>query len=427
MKPARGQLRRVDEAPAVPGRWIVKFQPGTPLQTVSMRDGVNATPLATTLVPDLYLLEGPDFPGTRDGWMANTDVQRLVEYIHPDYFVFLVSQQPTDADFPKQWGLEANKVVHVNGVNGAFIPDPTADIEAMRGWLVYKGSGKTTVAVVDTGLTVAAADLKNRLWMGAGKVGFDFVKSAGVTFDGDSTGHGTRVASIIGAEPNDAQAQSVVGVIQDCRLMPLRVFSTVSFGGKFFQSAPVSRVIMALDFAAKNGARVINNSYGAHKISDATGLSDAIGGLQLGGNDCLFVCAAGNSGDDLAVKAFYPASFDLPNMIAVTSTDSSDVIPKTSRNHGVGVDLAAPGENIWATGKYNYGYASGTSFATAFVSGAAALVWDYRPLWTAAEVKKSILDSVRTEPQFSGLVETGGVLNLGDLMELAQQYPAGPP
>ncbi|MFT5052941.1 MAG: hypothetical protein ACI8QZ_004379, partial [Chlamydiales bacterium] len=47
--------------------------------------------------------------------------------------------------------------------------------------------------------------------------------------------------------------------------------------------------------------------------------------------------------------------------------------------------------------------------------------------WTAAEVKQCILDSVRSAPQFTGLVESGGVLNLGNLMELAQKYPFGAP
>ncbi|MFT5474728.1 MAG: subtilisin family serine protease [Planctomycetota bacterium] len=422
-------LGPIDQSAAsVPGSLIVKFRPGVRVMADTFGIGIDATPIAPDLVPNLYLVEAGPLAGDPERWLGEIGLSDDIEYSHPDYYVYSASQQPTDADFPKQWGLEAKKQVLEDGVQGDFLTTPIADIDAMRGWDVYRGEGKLTVAVVDTGLMIGAIDVQARLWKDAtGKVGVDYINGGGVTNDGSYTGHGTRVAMIIGAQPNDAGADSVVGVTHNCKLMPLRVFNVISISGTSIQSAPVSLVIAALGYAADHGAQVINNSYGAHQISDAAGLHDAIDGLRLGGNDCLFVCAAGNTGADLAINPFYPASFDLPHMITVTSTDSNDQIPPTGRNHGVGVDLAAPGENIYAGAKYNYGYASGTSFSTAFVSGAAALVWEYRPKWTAAEVKQCILDSVRSAPQFTGLVESGGVLNLGNLMELAQKYPFGAP
>ena len=117
----------------------------------------------------------------------------------------------------------------------------------------------------------------------------------------------------------------------------------------------------------------------------------------------LWVMAAGNENHE---RVAFPARY--PYVLAVGGTDASDGKARTS-SHGVGLDIAAPGVDVFTTQPGDsYDYASGTSFAAPLVSGVAAALWKREPLLTSQQVMKRLLASTgesRSEKLGYGLVD----------------------
>ena len=167
-------------------------------------------------------------------------------------------------------------------------------------------------------------------------------------------GHGTMVASLIGAAAPSAQ------------IMPIRAFQADG-------SANLSDIVAAIYYAVNNGAQVINMSFDINS-GDLSALGDAIAAATAQGVIC--VASTGNDGSNAAV---FPAAFNSPtqSVLGVGSVDSvTGLIRSTFSGFGnPSVDLYAPGENLIAAYPGNhYAVVSGTSFATALVSGAAAVL-----------------------------------------------------
>jgi CSLREA domain-containing protein len=131
----------------------------------------------------------------------------------------------------------------------------------------------------------------------------------------------------------------------------------------------------------------------------------------------LFVAAAGNGnilgqGVDLDREPFYPASYDLANVISVAATGPNDELARFSNYGATTVDLAAPGIGVLSTlPGARYGTANGTSMAAPHVAGVAALVWSEEPDATVAEVRQAILSGGDELAELQGLTVTGGRLN----------------
>ncbi len=180
-------------------------------------------------------------------------------------------------------------------------------------------------------------------------------QSTGVILDGGNIpaafGHGTMVAGIVHLVAPTAQ------------LMPLRAFSANG-------TAHLSDILRAIYFAADSGVHVINMSFTFLQSSEE--LSDAINYAQEAGSIC--VAAAGNTG-----TGYVASPANLNEVMGIASTTSQDTLsPFTS--YGVGVFLAAPGQNIVTTYPgNNYAQVSGTSFSTPFVTGTVALLYQYTP------------------------------------------------
>ena len=207
----------------------------------------------------------------------------------------------------------------------------------------------------------------------------------------DEIGHGTHVSGIIGAAANNGIG--IAGIAWRCRLMPLRADFKYE-GGGYLQNDDVAAAIV---YAADNGARVINMSWG--DTVNAFIIEDAIAYAYA--RRCVLVAAAGNAG---AVGSWYPAG--LKTVISVAGVEQDRQL-YTDSNFGATIDIAAPGAEILSA-DLNGGYQnlSGTSMAAAHVSGVAALVLSANPDYTNAAVQETLISTA--DPLFiSRLVGAG--------------------
>ncbi len=247
---------------------------------------------------------------------------------------------------------------------------------------------------------------------------------------GPSNDHGTHVAGIIGAvRDNDL---GTVGIANDLALMIVR---TVPDGDERDKD-----VANAIRYAAENGARVMNMSFGKgfspykEYIDSAIRYADSLG--------VLMVSAAGNESDDVDSTKHFPTPYyangdSASNYLTVgaISWHSDSTLVAGFSNYGPHtVDFFAPGVDIYSTYPDNtYKMESGTSMASPVVTGIAALIMSYYPELSAQQVKNIILESVtkidqmvykpgtQQEVHFSQLSRTGGVVNVYNALKLAEE------
>ena len=206
----------------------------------------------------------------------------------------------------------------------------------------------------------------------------------------------------------------VTGVTWNSKIMPLKFLD--SQGGGY-----VSDAISAILYASKMGAPIISNSWSG--TGDSQSLKDAIDA-----SSALIVCAAGNSAANSDVTPQYPAAYTNSNIISVAASNYNDKLASFS-NYGVNsVDLAAPGVSIYSTTKSGeYKYLNGTSMATPYVTGVAALIKSQNPSMTATQIKSKILDNCDILSSLSGKVATGGRLNAAKAMGISAPTPTPTP
>ena len=262
------------------------------------------------------------------------------------------------------------------------------EVHAPAAWKHQKGSRNVIVAVIDTGCDIHHPDLKDNIWRNPGEGGLDrngdpkssngiddygngFVDDFhGWNFSGnnndvtDEHGHGTHIAGIIGAEKLNGMSSG--GVAPHVSLMILKYFDPEATGPENLR-----HTISAIHYAVKMGADIINYSGGgmlrSHEEEEALRWAAAQG--------VLVVAAAGNEGANSDFMPFFPADYDLPNILSVGAIDRDEHLMRIS-NYGIhSVALAAPGKNIYSTlPNGQYGFMTGTSQATAFATGVAALL-----------------------------------------------------
>lgn len=350
-----------------------------------------------------------------------------------------------DPLFAKQWGMN--------------------DIGLKKGLTSHKGEG-VVVAVIDTGVDYTHEDLVDNMWhnkgeMGtdsAGKdkssngvdddangfiddvIGWDFASNDNKPFDlavdpiqilmgGGNPGHGTHCAGNVAARGDNGKG--IEGIAPNAQIMALRFLSEKGEGD-------TAGAVKAIDYAVKNGAKVLSNSWGSEGDDPADAvknqaLKDAISRANDAG--VIFIAAAGNGhqgagyDNDSDPKPGVPASYDIPNIVSVAAIGADNNLGAFSNWGARTVHLAAPGVAVFSTtvgSNYSdtvvdmYGIKAtwdGTSMACPHVAGAAALYLSAHPGATVKQIKDALIQSATPLPNLAGKMVSGGKLNVEKLMQ----------
>ena len=310
----------------------------------------------------------------KDIWsiVDNTNSQNTVEIAEPVYKYFTSEESVPSAEdnkgMDKQWYLKDQKL---------------ESVWSNEGYGNTAGEG-VVVAVIDTGVDYNHEDLQDNIWTNSAEVsgqkGTDDDNNGYVDdvhginlIDPNETpmddhGHGTHVAGIIAMENNNVGG---VGIAYKSKIMPIKAGGA---DGTFYSSD----IAKGIEYAYKNGADVINMSFGssAHSALIENALQDAFG-------SCVLVAAAGNESTPtadcpLGGRNMYPASYSY--VIGVMAYDEANSFASFSNwdykpNANAEYEVVAPGVSVYST-LPNGRYASwnGTSMAAPMVSAEAAIL-----------------------------------------------------
>ncbi len=327
---------------------VVGFRPDKETEAIGSSERMGAKTRLRSKSGGLAVVEVPVGKNAAD-FARELSAKPGVRYAEPDTLVY-AAMVSTDPGYPEQWGLPK--------------------IGAPAAWDVSRGAS-VTVAVVDTGVSLTHPDLIGHLDTANQK---DFVN--GDLVAQDDNGHGTHVAGILGAALNNDRGGA--GVANQCTILPIKVMNSKGIG-------QASSVALGIMWAADHGASVINLSLG--ETVNSASIDSAV--QYAVGKDCVVVAAAGNEGSS---AVYYPAAN--ANVIGVSATDINDSRASYS-NYGPQVDISAPGSDIystwWSAGGVLYAKDGGTSMATPFVAGTAALIRAKNPTWTRVMVERQLL------------------------------------
>lgn len=392
-------------------------------------------PLTSLQLQKVQVLSNYNIVQVKDG--INFDINQLygksyIEKIEPNY-IYRINQlytKPNDPLYSKQWALSA--------------------INAEKAW--EKADGKDIIiGVIDTGIEWEHPDLMNNLWINSkedinhnGKfdpwpdtvkingvsgdlngidddgngytddiIGYNFVNQY-VTNIGDyknfdpepydENGHGTLVSGVLAAEKNNKLG--IVGLANKAKILSARAFDING-------NSQSDNVASAIVYAAVNGAKVLNLSFGepysAGIIEDAIKFAQSMG--------CVLVASAGNDGND---NPHYPS--DYQGVISVGYTDSKNQRDYFS-NYGPRLTMVAPGVKVLTTNYLKeYREASGSSLSAPYVSASAALLLELNPKLNANDIK-GILQSTAKDLGSAGwdIFFGAGLLDIGSAVNFP--YP----
>ena len=280
-----------------------------------------------------------------------------------------------------------------------------------RGIASRDSRGDIVVAVIDTGVDTRHPALKNHLWINPGEIpnngidddgngfvddvyGWDFVEQK--PLQRDPHGHGTHIAGII------AGAKSA-------RIMALRAFDENKTGEEVLQAS-----VRAIHYAIRMKAKIINYSGGGSVPSPEEKRA-----LQLATDSgILVIAAAGNGRHDSDERGFYPASYNLPNLLSIAAVDGQGRLLSSSNFGNKTVHLAAVGEEILSCLPDNqFGSMSGTSQATAEVTKVAVNIlrqtkfFHHQKRSPASTIIHILLKSADAVPELKGKLRTPAVVN----------------
>lgn len=350
------QRKEIDALKVLGERYIVKFNDKASMEEIFDVVSLYNYEILGKSENRLFMLEIVDVVSFKE------QASEIIEFIEEDVMVE-VDNVTSDSYYTYQWAMPAIKI-------------PEA-------WEFTKGSNDVFVAVIDSGIYRNQPDLINIDI----RNGWDYIFNE--YCDWDSTGHGTNVIGIIGAETNNVEG--IAGVNWNVAIIPLRVADS---SGAIYNSDTIE----AIYDAAYLECDVINLSLGgpSYSSAEASAINYAIS------KGCIVVASAGNDGSTVYN---YPASYN--DVISVGSIDSNLQVSFFSQ-HNNKVDVTAPGENIFTTSYWiydsygnDYAFVDGTSFSAPYVSGIAALMSAVKPSITAGEFM-DILKVTSTDLGYTG-------------------------
>jgi len=395
---------------AVRDEYVLRMPQLNAMRAASVTDFVSRTPRT----PDGWAIDslGLGFykltaPGASQQLVTSWAQRQMVRYIEPNA-VRRAAATPNDPLYSaaENWGFTA--------------------IEAERAWDTTTGDGSTVVAVLDTGVDYNHPDLADNMWRDPDTGSFGFNAVANNDNPMDDNGHGTFAAGLIGAVGDNELG--LAGVNWTVEVMAVKVLAGSGIGSAANVVAGVNYVITQK--TAGQSVSTVHCGFAREDFSQAE--FDAL--QTLGATGVVIVCAAGNEFNDNDAEGGerYPANYDIPTLISVAATTQADELAAFSNYGATTVDLGAPGDFVLSTraanaidppfspygGDDNYTVMSGTSFASAFVAGAAALLKVVKPTASAGQVRNAILEGVDQVPGLEGFVATGGRLNLATSVDL---------
>jgi thermitase len=412
----------------VPGQLLVRFTSGTtPAAITAVNTAVGSTTAKSFsyLVPNLQLVQlrtglsvsaallsyaqQPNVLYAQPNWVSHIDITRPGS----------TTKTPNDPRYPEQWDWPK--------------------IGAPAAWDHTTGSHKIVVTDIDTGMDYNHVDLAANAWQNVaecnGTPGVDDDHNGYIddchgidTINHDSdpiddNGHGTHTAGTIGAVGNNGIG--VTGINWKVQVMPCKSHDsggngTVASIIECYQYVKMEKVKYGYDIVSTN------NSYGscpeACDYNPAT--YDAIAALISPG--VIMAFAAGNSARDNDLRPNYPSNYDLPNVIAVAATDSSDNLAGFSEWGLRSVDVGAPGVGVLST-YLNDGYAnlSGTSMATPHVAGLVALLHSFNAQLDWWAIRNLIIAGGDPLSSLQGKTVSGRRINANGSMTCSAQTVFG--
>ena len=358
-------------------------------------------------VRDLRTIYKLTFADGKDAKQVAEEIAKFpdVDYAEPDYYVYMMEGNPgppLPASTPKL-KKTTNTVPNDPLYSEQWYLGAYPGVNAEAAWDSTTGDTTQIIAIIDTGVDWDHPDLDDNIWRnwdeipdngvdddGNGYVddirGWDFVNDDNNPNDDNS--HGTHVAGIAAAEGNNGVG--VCGVAWNAKIMPVKMLQSSGSGSS-------SDLALAINYAANNGATVINMSLGSYGESQTVKTA-----LENAYSSSVLVAAAGNDGYKVDPPyppwppyfPSYPACYSFVIGVEATkqtsdsengyNTSFTNIDPSgpsvANNNYGHNYEIKAPGVSIYSTfPNGNYYYLNGTSMASPIVAGALSLMKNYNP------------------------------------------------
>ena len=312
-----------------------------------------------------------------------------------------------------------------------------ADINAAGAWEHRTDASPILIALLDSGILHGEPDLAESIYSFPGETAGDGIDNDGNGYIDDVQGydfadddpdptpanmHGTACASLIGARGGNGTRSS--GIAWKASILNCKIYTSIGHFGA------ISDIIDAIDYSIASGARIINLSWTYDTASPL--LEQALSRASQAG--VILVCAAGNQIpsqllSELPARIALPGSMDLPLLVTVAASGPDDTLAPFTKVDPAKVDIAAPGVNIPLSlmgggGRVDYSPSllSGSSYATALVSGGLALAMAEHPDESPSQIIRRLLETADPVPGGAAMLSSGGRMNVGRM--LTAELPA---